>query len=188
MINDGSSWLEYVWNQARTHDLPNWFTFLFAIIVWPLVIFFWQRRKVNGIPELEVRFAPGNITIAGKPYVAIDIRFTNHTGVVINVSGVRIRDYSRAFPIPVEADRDIAENSYHLKFLDSDGRFTVREVALQTGTSAKTCMPVFSAMPGDFFNYSPPWYARWLRLRKYFVLEYTAMVGTTGRRAVATLH
>jgi len=147
----------------------------------------WQRRRVNGVPGLEVHFADGNITINEEPFPAIDIQFTNHTAAVAYVSGVRIVGFTKAFPIPIEASRDRAENSYHLKFMDDQGKFRLREITLQTSEMAKTCMPTAEHMPPEFFSHAPSWTERRLRQRKYFLIQYTAMVGTT-RYLVSTVY
>jgi len=185
MDNSTFAWVVKAWEWARSHDVPNWIAVAFTAILWPIALFLWQRRKVNGVPGLEVHFANGSITFAGQPFSAIDIQFTNHTGSVVYVSGVRIRGCTNAFPVPVEAARDIAENSYHLKFMNEAGQFVMREVTLQTSASAKTCMPAEAPLSNEFLTYSAPWYGRLLHIRKYFILEYTAMVGTT-RHSVAT--
>ena len=178
MLTQISPWLTDAWNWSRAHDLPNWFAFVFTVVLWPLALFLWQRRKVNGVTGLEVHFAKGQITINGSPYAAIDLHFTNHTGAVVYVHGVRIRSCSKLFPVPNEASRDIAENSYHLKFVDANGGFVMREVTLQTSQSAKTCMPASTSVNTEFFTHTSSWLARRVGLRKYFILEYTAMVGT----------
>jgi hypothetical protein len=157
------TWIADGWDWIRTNDVPNWLVVAFTVILWPLALFLWHRRKVNGVPGLEIHFTPGNITIGGQPFSAVDIQITNHTGSVVYVSGARVRNCTNAFPVPVDAARDIAENSYHLKFMNSNGQFIDREVTLQTSASAKTCMPAADPM------------------------EYTAMVGTA-RYSVATLY
>lgn len=187
MIDLVQSGVSTAWKWARENDLPNWLVFAFTVVLWPLVLILWQRRKVNGVPGLEVHFADGNIVINGAPHAAIDIQFTNHTGSVAYVSGVRIVGFTDAFPIPIEASRDRAENSYHLKFIDDKGEFKIREVTLQTSAMAKTCMPVANHMADDFFSYAPSWWARKLHKRRYFAIEYTAMVGTA-RYSVATVY
>jgi hypothetical protein len=176
-----------LWAWARANDVPNWVVLAFTGIAWPIALFLWHRRKVNSVPGLEVHFSAGNITIGAKDHSAVDVQFTNHTGAVTYVSGVRIRSCTRAFPVPVEAARDIAKGSYHLKFMREGGAFDLREVTLQTSTSAKTCMPTTPDLAGEFYMHSPSWVARLFRSQKYFVLEYTAMVGTT-RYAVATVY
>ena len=177
MLTQIFTWLIDVWEWSHVHDLPNWFAFGFTVVLWPLALFLWQRRKVNGVAGLEVHFSDGQITINGNPYAAIDLQFTNHTGAVAYIHGVRIRSCSKMFPVPIEASRDIAENSYHLKFMDSNGAFVMREVTLQTSQFAKTCMPTLTSMNPEFFTHTPSWLSRHFSMRKYFILECTAMVG-----------
>jgi hypothetical protein len=187
MTTESLSWIATAWAWARANDIPNWLAIALTSVLWPVALILWQRRKVNGVHGLEVHFATGNIQIGGKPFSAIDIQFTNHTGAVAYVSGVRVKGCTPDFAVPVEASRDVAENSYHLKFMDDKGQFVMREVTLQTSTGAKTCMPAPTTLPTEFFTYSPSWLARRFGRRKYFVLEYTAMVATT-RYSVATLY
>lgn len=187
MTNESLSWFSTLWAWARANDIPNWLAIALTSIFWPIALIVWQRRKVNGVHGLEVHFAKGNIQISGKPFSAIDVRFTNHTGAVVYVSGVRVRGCTQDFTVPVEAARDVAENSYHLKFMDDAGQFVLREVTLQTNAEEKTCLAAPSSLPEEFFTHSPSWLARVLRRHKYFVLEYTAMVATT-RYSIATLY
>jgi hypothetical protein len=176
-----------VWNWAKANDIPNWGVVIFTAIIWPIALLVWNHRKFNSIAHLEVHFAPGNIQIGGNPHTAISIEFTNHTGSVVYITGARIKRCSSLFPVPIDASRDIAESSYHLKFMDQSGGFVHREQTLQTNQTARTSMATRDQLPEPFFTYNPPWYRRLLRMRKYFFLEYTAMVGTT-RRSVKTLY
>ncbi len=185
MHSSPTDWLVALWNVARANDLPNWFAVAFTAVVWPLALLYWHRRRVIGVPGLEVHFFPGKIKVNCTDLAAVDIQFTNHTGSVVYVSGPRIRDCSAAFRVPREAARNIADSSYHLKFMDTAGQFVMREVTLQTSMSAKTCMPAPPILAHDFFTHRVIWLTRLLRRRKYFVLEYAVMVGTT-RRLVAT--
>src|SRR5262245_22077401 len=118
------------WDWSRVNDLPNWAATAFSLVVWPLVLIAWQRRRVGSAPGLEVHFFPGTITIGANQHAAIDLRFTNHTGSVTYVSGVRIRACTIAFPVPTDAARDVSSDSYHLKFIDTNGQFNRREVTL----------------------------------------------------------
>ena len=187
MSSDPELAIVHAWNWMKANDLPNWVVVLFTAIVWPLVLFCWNRRKVNNVPGMEVRLMLGNIVIDRNPKDAIAIDFINHTGSVVYSSGARIFRCSSLFSILIVASRDIAENSYELKFLDEKGGFTYREVTLQTNQTSRTCMAVTSPLPDSFYTYQAPFFKRLLRIRKYFVLEYTAMVGTA-RYFVATLY
>ena len=180
-----TSILAQAWAWARANDIPNWFALAFTAVLWPVALLLWQRRRVSGVPGLEVHFTPGDISIDNRPYKAVAVRFTNHTGSVCYVSGVRVTHCTRAFPVPIEAARDVAGNSYHLKFQQPSGAFDLREVTLQTGQSAVSVMPALAAMPEEFFTHTPSWTERQLRRRKYFVLGYTAMVGNA-RFGIAT--
>jgi hypothetical protein len=176
-----------VWTWAKANDLPNWVAVFFSAILWPLALFLWNRRKVNNIAHLEVQFAPGQIQIHGKPHTAVSIDFINHTGSVVYLTGARIKRCSSLFRVPIDAGRDIAEGSYHLQFMDQSGSFVHREKTLQTNEGGHSCIATLSDLPDSFYTYSAPRWRRMLRLRKYFLIEYTAMVGTT-RRSVATLY
>lgn len=187
MTTDNTSWAFEAWNWLRANDLPNWLALAFTAILWPLALFFWHRRRVQSVPGLEVHFVPGTITIGTSSHSAVDIRFTNHTGSVAYISGVRIKDCAPSFAVPIDAARDVAANSYHLKFISPSGSFELREVTLQTSNSAQTCMPIAAPLSTDFYTHKTSWLARRFRHHKYFVLEYTAMVGTA-RYAVATYY
>jgi hypothetical protein len=187
MTESSLTCISNLWAWAQANDIPNWVAVAFTGIAWPVALFFWQRRKINSVAGLEVHFSAGNITIASKPYSAVEVQFTNHTGSVVYISGVRIRSCTRNFPVPVEAARDIAQGSYHLKFIEDSGQFVLREITLQTNTSARTCMPASPGLSNGFYTHSPSWIARLFRRQNYFVLEYTAMVGTA-RHAIATIY
>lgn len=184
---DEQHWIFEAWTWAKENDLPNWVAVLFTAILWPVALFVWNHRRVNNIAHLEVQFAPGKIQIHGKPHAAVSIDFTNHTGSVVYLTGARIKRCSPLFRVPIDASRDIAESSYHLKFMEPSGGFIYREQTLQTNQNAHTCIATISDLPESFYTYSAPWWRRAFRVRKYFLLEYTAMVGTT-RRSVTTLY
>jgi hypothetical protein len=175
------------WHWLKCNDIPNWITLLFTVIALPIALLLWHRRKVNSVFGLEVHLSASEMMIGSKPFKAVNIGFTNHTGSVAYINGARIRSITDAFPVPVEAARDIAQGSYHLKFPQPNGILDLREITLQTNLSVNTLMPASPELPKEFFTYKPSWLARRFRLQKYFVLEYTAMVGTT-RHAVATLY
>jgi hypothetical protein len=187
MSSDAESFIVQAWSWMKANDLPNWVVVVFTAIVWPLVLFYWSRRKMNNIAGLDVRLVPYNMLIARNPHDAIAIDFINHTGSVTYLSGARILRCSSLFSVPIDASRDIAEGSYELNFMNEDKMFVHREITLQTNQSARTCMAINSPLPESFYTYRAPRYRRLFRIRKYFVLEYTAMVGTA-RYFVATLY
>jgi hypothetical protein len=181
-------WAIDLWNWTKANDLSNWIVVAFTLVVWPLALIAWSRRKVNNVPHLEVTILPGNIVIGGHPHVAVAIDFTNHTGSVVYITGTRIKECTSQFSVPTDASRDIAEGSYHLSFLDAaSGGFDHRELTLQTNESGRTAIAVTAPMPPGFYTYRAPRYRRFFRSPKYFILEYTAMVGAS-RHAVATVY
>ncbi len=180
-------WIIDLWNWSKENDLPNWIVFAFTAVVWPLALLAWNRHKVHNVANLEVRVLPGRINIGETPHDAVTFDFTNHTGSVVYIAGGRIKKCTAQFSIPVDASRDIAEGSYHLSFMDEYGGFVHRELTLQTNQSRQTAIAVNMPMPKDFYSYRAPWYRRLFHAPKYFILEYTAVVGAT-RFSVATVY
>ena len=175
------------WSWLKNNDLPNWIIFFFTAIIWPLVLFYWNKRKVNNIPNLEISLAKASITIDGNPHAAVDINFLNNTGTVVYLTCVRIKKCSDSFDVPVDASRDIADNSYELKFMDDGGRYLHRQLTLQTNQETKSSLAVAKQLPDSFYSYKAHWYRKFLRLRKYFILECTTMVGDK-RFRVSTIY
>ncbi|MGC9964820.1 MAG: hypothetical protein ABSE08_05400 [Syntrophobacteraceae bacterium] len=181
-----------MWNWLKANDIPNWIVIFITFIVWPALVFYWKRKTVNNVPHLEVRLSSGNIEIGPDPHNAVahnavTIEVMNHTGAVVYLSGARIKRCSSLFSVPIDAGRDIAEGTHHLSFMDQAGHYIHRELTLQTNANALASIAVTSPLSESFYRYRAPWYRRLCRLRKYFVLEYTAMVGTR-RYFVATLY
>jgi hypothetical protein len=119
---------------------------------------------------------------------AVDIFFENQTGSVVYVNGPQLRNCSALFPIPKEAVRDIGENSHLLSFLNNvNDIYQDHQVTLQTNAKAQTVISVTTAMPEAFYHYKTSFLRRIFRQRKYFILEYAAMVGEK-RYFVSTIH
>jgi len=72
--------MSLLWNIAKENDLPNWFALAFTVVLWPLALFWWQRRRINNVPNLEVKFSPGGMRIGNEEGPALNITFFNHTG------------------------------------------------------------------------------------------------------------
>jgi hypothetical protein len=168
----------HFWGWLQAHDLPNWFTFLFSLIVWPLVLYWWNTRKVQSVPHFEVSPQQGKTTIDGQSLDAIYFTFTNRTGSVVYLSRARLQACKKRFPIPVVAARDISRGWRELKFnKSSPGRFADDECILQTNDRVMTSIAVSQPMSQAFYSYHPGLVRRCLGLPKYFLLEYTVMVG-----------
>ena len=113
--------------------------------------------------------------------------FRNNTGSVVYLSTVRIKRCSKQFVVPSAASRDIAENAHDLSFMDSNGSYIHRQFTLHTNQSVKTSIAISQKLNDTFYKYNQPFWRRIIRLRKYFVLEYIAMVGSK-KYAVKTIY
>jgi hypothetical protein len=170
LLTDSYSWI-------RSNDLPNWLVVIFTGIFWPLVLYFWTRRKVRNVPNLEVSLSQCRMRISGKKHDGVNLNFLNNTGSVVYITNARLLKCSPRFPIPPEALRDIAEFSHELKFLDNNTkRYIKRQITLHTNEEAVTCIAL-RELDKELLLFKLSWIRRLLRKRKYFCLEYVAMVG-----------
>jgi hypothetical protein len=76
-----TDWLACVYAWVKDHDLPNAFTFIVTVILWPLALIWWHTRKVNNIPKLLVSFIPpqphSGVALGSVRHPAVDIFFEN---------------------------------------------------------------------------------------------------------------
>jgi hypothetical protein len=169
-----------IWNWLRANDAPNWATLVLSLFAWPAFLLWWNNHKTQGIPHFEVLPHPSVLTMNGQEFPAVNLVFTNRTGRVVYVSRSRLRESPKNFPIPVEAGRDVSRGWRELKFAkDSTGNFTEDESILQTNNRLVTTIAVKQPMDEAFYSFRPGWLRRWFRRPKYFLLQYTAMVGET---------
>jgi hypothetical protein len=106
------------------------------------------------------------------------ILFENQTPSIVYVTGPRLRNWSKLFPVPMIAIRDVGENVHPLSFFNAaSGLYQDHQVTLATNGKAESTIAVTSTMQASFYAYNTPWPRRVFRRRKYFVIEYTAMVG-----------
>jgi hypothetical protein len=179
---------------GKDHDASNWFSIAFSLVVWPSVlsaiVYYWSKRKIQEIPHFVVSPAPGQTTIIdGQNYPAVGFTFAKDTGSVVYIRRVRLRERQKNFPIPPAAVRDLSGGWREIKFgtppnLKGMRALLYRERVLHTGQTAYTSIAVSQAMDNAFYSYRPGWFRRLFRILfrlfrcpKYFVLEYTAMVG-----------
>jgi hypothetical protein len=169
------------WNWIKSYDdVPNWFILLFSLAVWPVVLSWWGARKVQGIPHLEVQTLKwGNkIGMNGQSYDAVHLIFTNRTGSVVYLSRARLRGHANRFPIPPTAVKGLSGGWHELKFDTSNaGNFNQDECILQTNARVGTVIAVGQQMDQFFYSHRPALVRRCFRWPKYFLLQYTAMVG-----------
>ncbi len=160
------------------HDLPNWFTLIFSLIIWPVLLYGWSRRKVQGVRNLSVALKSGTITIDGNPQKAVDFEFHNGTGSVVYLRGLTLHSRTDLYPVPTATSRDMSTGASILKFWNQQSELYDRlECTLQTNERGRTTMPTTVALHPVFFHFQPSRWRQILRLPKYFVFEYTAMVG-----------
>jgi hypothetical protein len=167
------------WNWIKSHDdVPNWVILLFSLFVWPGVLYWWSSRKIQSIPHLEVQPQGGNMGIANHPYNAVYLNFTNRTGSVVYLSHARLRGHPDSFPIPPAAVKGLSAGWYELKFDTSNtGNLNQDECILQTNARVGTGIAVGRPMDQAFYSHRPGFLRRFFRTPKYFLLQYTAMVG-----------
>jgi len=186
MMDEINSVSVSLWHWLKANDLPNWISVVFTAVIWPVALIAWNGRRVHNVAMLELHPRPGEIQIYGKSHVAVALDFTNHTKSLVYLTGLRIKPCSATFPVSVDVRRDMATGTHDLSFLvphtEGVSVFKCREMTLQTGTTSTTAVGVERAMPEEFYRYKPPRWRRWLRIPKYFVLEYTALVGSTRYR------
>ena len=177
-----------IWCWLKANDIPNWIVFVFTVIIWPSVLFCWNRRKVNSVPNLEVSLQRSSININGNQHPAINFTFKNNTGQIVYLSNARILKCSKLFNIPTDASRGIGSNSYELLFFDlQTNQYKHPQYILQTGASVTTSIAVTQQLSNDFYSYSASRLRQFIRFRKYFVVEYTIMLSGKGLR-VSTIY
>jgi hypothetical protein len=128
------------------------------------------------------------MNIGGNSHSAVDFTFKNNTGQIVYLSNARILKCSKLFNIPTDASRGIGSNSYELLFFDSQNNMYAHpQYILQTCASVKTGIAVTQQLSNEFYSYNASRFRRFIRLRKYFVIEYTVMLGGKGLR-VSTIY
>ncbi len=192
-MKDIGGWFVNVYCWMKSNDLPNWLVLIFTGILWPLVsflvAFWWTRRTVTYIQGLRVSLALTSVKIGQNQHPAVDIAFVNNTDRVVYLNQVKIKSCSALFPVPTDTSgsRDISQNVIDLTFLDPpSGMYSNQQVTLHTGKEAKVSIAISEPLPETFYSsHRLSIFRRYLRWRKYFVLEYTAMVGNR-KYSVAT--
>jgi hypothetical protein len=175
------------WQWLREYDASNWFVIFVSLFAWLFFIRRLDSRKRQYIPNLEVqpRQSQGSTTIGNRQFDAVEFVFSNRTGSTVYLYRAQLREHPKRFPIPHEAARDISgwrelkfgSQQYNVSNSSTTFAYVDHERVPQTNESATTVMAVSQKMDSTFYNYRPWWIHRWLRRPRYFLLQYTVMVG-----------
>lgn len=187
----------------KQHDIPNWFALLFTGIAWPLVLFIWNSRKVQNIPNFEISLSEnvqihwreeaasdGGIQRIETEHPAIRFKFSNQTSSTVYLSNARLLKCTKLFNISNDATRDLT-GAYELNFpFDTKATildFNRRETILHSNCKIETGISLNSKPSNEIFSFTPKVWRRLLRYPKFFCLEYVAMVGKK-RYLVSTIY
>jgi hypothetical protein len=166
-----------IWQWAKEHDAPNWFSIAFSLVVWPIVLYWYSQRKRYEIPHLAILFSSSKTVIGEHCFDAVALTFRNLTGSVVFLSRARLREQYKNFSVPPQAVKDLS-GWREIKFKEkTSDQLRDLEVVLQTNESAETSIAVSQPLVHEFYSYRRS-KMRWLfRKPKFFTLEFTAMVG-----------
>jgi hypothetical protein len=187
-----------IWQYLKDNDAPNWFVIVISLFVWPVALsaffYWWNNRTKQSVPDFKVTFTPTTrITIDGLDYDAVQLNFINQTGSIVYLHHGRLREVRKNFPIPSAASRNMADGKRELIFARSptppnqNVRFDLYECILQTNEIVHAALATNQIMDDKFYSYRPRLLRRWLRLPKYFLLEYVVVVGEK-KFSVATVY
>lgn len=166
----------------NSHDPPNWFTLAFSLVIWPIALYLWHNRRIQGVPHLEIIPRQGQTAIVAdgqaENFTSAELIFTNRTGRVVYLSRARFRPNRRRINIPQVAARDLTDGWYELKFVNNQTQMLDRhECILQTNAVTMANIAITKPLDMDFFVHKSSWLRRRFQAPKYFMLEYAAMVG-----------
>lgn len=104
-------------------------------------------QKKTGVPGLEINLDSGKGSFKEvKDCFFLEFTFFNNTGSKVQISNLRIADASSLLKIHPEADKNINDNSYSLKFIEEIGFFkgcySKREITIDTNAKVKTGIPL----------------------------------------------
>lgn len=160
----------------QSNDLPNWIIFFFSIIIWPAILYFWNKRKRDTIKNLKVSLSKDSIKIDNTNLDAVKLTFTNSTSGDLFITNVRLKSKKENFKIHELTSRDFYSGYCELKFYDQNTKiFSIRDVILYTNKEVFTVIGVSEVNP-LLFIYKSKWLNRFFRFYKYFILEYTILM------------
>jgi hypothetical protein len=178
-----SQYFSEFWQYLKDHDAPNWFVIFFSLIAWPLGLYWWAHRKRQSYPNFRVTFSPYKMDIVTPlgtaSHDAVLLTFINLTRSTTYLSHARLREVQKNFPVHQSASRD-AQGWREQTFLSPTGTFDRYECILHTDIAsgrAHSAIAVNQPMDPAFYSYRPTLLRKWLRFPKYFLLEYSLVVG-----------
>ena len=176
------------WLWLKEHDAPNWINILFSLIIWPLVLYLWNKRTVRNVPNLEVTFSKGAMAVNGNFTDTLKLKILNNTGSIVYISNARIANCSKKFRTNLASHNIADPSSYELIFgQDESDSYHERRIILQTDGAAFTALGINDSSSDELFTFKPSWCRRLFKIRKYFTLEYVAMVGDK-RHKIKTIY
>ncbi|MBN2396524.1 MAG: hypothetical protein JXC36_08730 [Candidatus Atribacteria bacterium] len=166
----------HIFSWLKGKDLPNYVCLILSAIIIPLINNWWKKREVGNIPNLQISLSFGTMGMGNQQYPCINIKFLNNTTSSIYLLGVRLLKASKLFKVSPNAEKNSADGSYILRFPNSEGILSERQVALDTNKSASTCLALMKVVDG-ITEFNPSFFCKLIHWRKYFILKYTALVG-----------
>jgi len=161
----------------KSNDVPNILILCFTGIVWPIILFLWNRKTVNNINNFEVSISFNDqLDIRNTSYNGIVLTFLNNTGSIVYLTNARISKCTKRFMVCTDCTRDIADSSYELKFSHNYGLVDKRQITIQTNEKAYTCLGL-RKFENEILLYSTPILRKIFKVPKYFCLSYIALVG-----------
>lgn len=170
--------LQQIYCLIKDHDLPNWIILVFTILFWPTFLYFWSKRKLSYVKNLKISLSKDAILINGNKYDALRFTVTNSTTSTVFLTNMRLKNKPGKFTIHKDSTRDFYSGYYELKFYNPETNFfSIRDLIFYTDKEHYTAIAIDGKVDDSIFTFEPKWTDKLLRLAKYFVLEYTVLVG-----------
>lgn len=176
--------MNHLYEWFKQNDLPNWIILIFTGIIWPVVLYFFAGRKRNGVPNLKVNLMAYQMNVKGSKIPALHFKFSNRTNSKIYLTNLRIKGKYPDLIFDKSTTSDISTGFHEMLFMNTeqpneDGTFpfSLNDIILNTNEEAETAIGLDKDPDINIFSYRPSGWNRLFRIRKYFTLEYIALVG-----------
>jgi hypothetical protein len=168
--------MEDLLKNLRSNDLPNWITFAFTAIIWPLVIIVWSKFPRGLIHFFDINLSQGNITINGNKVPSINITFNNNSDKVIYIKNISLTYNHKNLKISQHTGRNLNRECELLLFNTSSNMYDLKKYIFDTSSSNFTALGVENS-PNGIIDYKPSFFRKIFKIKKYFNLKFIAMVG-----------